>query len=599
MVDKVSTVTGLPGQPQPEEEEIEQAATVTQPIATGAVPVTSGIPTPVAGGGISAAAPREAGFVSAQKLVAANLPQTRQLAERVGQRLEQTAQEARGAITQAGQAFQQQVQAGLPTGFQTIQGQETAEQFLTRALAAPTTLSEQERQQFSDVTTGAFGGPQTFEAGEQFIPLSQQVTEAQRLAGLTGTSIGRRELLLGDQSGRVRSRGVRALDELLLGATPESAQRLQQAAGQFTDIPQLLQQTTEAGTAFAGQRAEELDIFQQQALERLGGARTDITSGLEQRVIERQQAATTQADAIRESIRTGQPIDAEQAAILGLTREQAVEFNAQLPQLQAIQRLAGSQDILTGDVFGATALTRDGPSGGVGGIQQTALNIAVPRLLDAGLSQQDIDAITGQDLFGNKFIDTSLISNLPPNQQLIVGQTLFQAQSAEGLGRLGQFSGVDPLAFDINPEDFLTQLSPETAFTQQTVATQEEIARLEALRQLGGIEDPLSFISDPSLIGTAPEDLLDFRGQDIIGQISGLIGSEGAQNLIGRAREEFDLNQQDIRTLASGELPLFSTRGQQFGTRPLTTQERQQLEERIQGRQSLLLPFQDLLGFGG
>ena len=414
----VSQVTDLSGEEKPEgeEEDLDQSGIIIQEVPQTSIPLGGGIPTPL-GGGISTTAPREAGFINAQKLVAANIPQTQALAERISKGLKQTAQETIGAIEQAGTQFQQQVTAGLPGSFQ----QDESQAFITQSIEAPTLLTDEDKLLFSELTTGQFGGPSTFEGGEQFIPLSQQVTEAERIGGLAGTSIGRRELLLSDQSGRTRSRGVRALNELLIGATPGASRTLQQAAGEFSNIPQLLQQTAETGTAFSLQQQEALDVFQQQALEQLGGARTDIRTGLEQRVAERQEIALAEADIIRQVLSTGRPLNQQQADVLGLTTEQAIQLSTRIQQAQAFERLLG-----TPERFGSVDFKALLPS-------------------STGGSRAELD---------------------------------LRQQAAPSF---------DPASFAFDPLEFLTQISPETAFTQQTVATQEEIARLEALRQLGGI----------------------------------------------------------------------------------------------------------------
>lgn len=79
-------------------------------------------------------------------------------------------------------------------------------------------------------------------------------------------------------------------------------------------------------------------------------------------------------------------------------------------------------------------------------------------------------------------------------------------------------------------------------FSASNTASAQDYARLQALNQLSGRGD--AFLTDPSLAGTAPGDLLDFRFSDLQKRLSDALAAANDANAKGREQEVKDKEKQ-------------------------------------------------------
>jgi hypothetical protein len=154
---------------------------------------------------------------------------------------------------------------------------EVATPALTTAPAQPQQYFTPEQQQrFADIINAQYQGPASLQQAGLYEQAAKKARAAQQTGELTQTA-GGREQLLRDVFGRGRdySRGASRLDALLLNASEQGVQQLQQQAQPALQSQQALQAAQNLSTNEAAQRAAAIEGIRSGARQQFTEARTE------------------------------------------------------------------------------------------------------------------------------------------------------------------------------------------------------------------------------------------------------------------------------------------------------------------------------------
>lgn len=230
---------------------------------------------------------------------------------------------AQKGVQQAQQSFGRQMQAGSLAGMETA-GQEAADivkaargityqappkaeaqpeapteesQALTQAQAPITAqptqsqaqpqqyFTPEQTQRFAEIINAAYQGPASLQQAGVYEQAARKARTAQEAAELAQTAGGRAQLLR-DVFGRTREygRGASRLDALLLNASEQGVQQLQQQAQPALKSQEILQAAENQATNEAAQRKAAIEQIRSGAREAFTGARTEEEQAVEKRI---------------------------------------------------------------------------------------------------------------------------------------------------------------------------------------------------------------------------------------------------------------------------------------------------------------------------
>ena len=224
------------------------------------------------------------------------------VAQAATQQVQRLGTGAQKGLQQAQQTFGRQMQAGSLKGMETAQQeaqniigtargttyqapQQEPQQPVTQAVEAPTApqptapapqsqqqyFTPEQTQRFAEIINAQYQGPASLQQAGLYEQAAQKARTAQEAAQKTQTALGR-EQLLRDVFGRTRdySRGVSKLDALLLNASEQGVQQLQEQARTAAQAQEALQAAQNLSANEAAQRKAAIEQIQ-------SGARTAFT----------------------------------------------------------------------------------------------------------------------------------------------------------------------------------------------------------------------------------------------------------------------------------------------------------------------------------
>jgi hypothetical protein len=227
-----------------------------------------GIGTPQGGGLIGAGGAGVGGaqvprrgteFATLQKYLAAGRPQAAGLAEKMAGTTTAAGEEARGLA--------QKAQESLGTALQPYESasaapliQSTIDPYKARTLSAARPArsiigiapaigpSSSQLEAARTLLAGQYGGPQEFSELEQYGQAQEAARKAEEGRKMLGTEAGRMQLLSEQyQPGRTLRRGLTALDQAIMQASPEARAVFEQTQEQLKGIPGEFEKLGEAG----------------------------------------------------------------------------------------------------------------------------------------------------------------------------------------------------------------------------------------------------------------------------------------------------------------------------------------------------------------
>lgn len=199
--------------------------------------------------------------------------------ETAGQEAADIVKGARAVTYQAPQQAQVQTQSATQEGTEAP----------VQAPATPTQpqqyFTPEQTQRFADIINAQYQGPQSLQQAGLYDPAAQKARAAQQAGQLTQTALGR-EQLLRDVFGRQRDygRGVSKLDALLLNASQQGVQQLQEQAQPALQAQQALQAAQNLSANEAAQRKAAIEQIRAGARGELVGARTQEEQAVEKRI---------------------------------------------------------------------------------------------------------------------------------------------------------------------------------------------------------------------------------------------------------------------------------------------------------------------------
>lgn len=146
-------------------------------------------------------------------------------------------------------------------------------------------FTPEQTQRFAEIINAQYQGPQSLQQAGLYDPAAQKARAAQQAGQLTQTALGR-EQLLRDVFGRQRDygRGVSKLDALLLNASQQGVQQLQEQAQPALQAQQALQAAQNLSANEAAQRKAAIEQIRSGARGELVGARTQEEQAVEKRI---------------------------------------------------------------------------------------------------------------------------------------------------------------------------------------------------------------------------------------------------------------------------------------------------------------------------
>lgn len=414
-------------------------------------------------------------FVSFDKYVAANQGATQALGDKVVGQVNQAGTDARNALGQGVQAFNQAADAG----------EVRSDAGLLKRLEDPFTLttSMPDLQAFTRMRDASYTGPRALEERPEYEGISKALADARETSELAKSEGG-----LGELSDKVvtgqRTAGGRALDTNLLLTDQNLRGRLDSA---------------------------------RQGLEGLAGEVETASKGAQERAA----AAQKTTDATREQTR-GALTSAQQAF------EKQLDDKVERSRLEAFYRAVNAQNALRNYNPGLTNLPTAGAAGRYydandptqGGFRDAAIKGNVPEFIHGGSGQAALpgfEQYVGQNLSRAPTLQELADLGISPQQWAELAP-LFPVVPLAQAAAMGT-NNVNPYAFLEAYGQGIGDLSrfahidnPNATITRENLSSPDDYARAAALAQLAGPE-LAQFILDPAQAeraGTANLDLVNF-----------------------------------------------------------------------------------------
>ena len=266
----------------------------TTPGPTGA-PAGGAVP-PSASGGAKVSAPAKGGggFADISKYLQKNKPGAVQVAQRVAGGVAQTGQQAKSALSQGQNQFNQQVQANTVG---------TNEDLVNQAIANPSQVAgdQSKLQEFTKLRDATYQGPTSLQGQQDYAGINQAFQKVK-------TEAGRQELLAQGQQGKRASAGGRALDQALIQTDKGAKNILSQTQQQYGNLDERLTTANQAASARAAEAQAATAQTRNQTRAALEGAQGKFQQGLTSKLADETQAV----QALKQALESGN-LTAEQA----------------------------------------------------------------------------------------------------------------------------------------------------------------------------------------------------------------------------------------------------------------------------------------------
>lgn len=253
-------------------------------------------------------------FVNLQKYLAENVPQSDDLAQKIGQ-----------GITKSGEAARTASEDLVNTVGANIESNRVKPSGIVDEAAknAPSVSSDPTRRaSFIRERDANYSGPTGLEEDPGFSNVQSLIKSAKDRIGLSETEPGRTELLR-ELSAPGTGRGKLALNQLLLGAAPNAREIVSSAAKPYGNLENYLTSGSESTRKRAVDAATEAAATQKTLKDRFigpGGVVPSFVGGLDQRVTDARSGAQGQWDSISKKLDDLSPLTDQELSLIGLTR---------------------------------------------------------------------------------------------------------------------------------------------------------------------------------------------------------------------------------------------------------------------------------------
>jgi hypothetical protein len=220
-------------------------------------------------------------FTDVSSYLDANKDQGQQLANQVGQNLQQEGQGAQQAADQAVGSFESAVDAGTMRPNQDE---------VNAAAANPTEYAKDNDKavKFTAAATGTYNGPSKLEELNDYLDAQNKTKKATQDFGLVDTDSGQRQLVGALEKNPTN--GQAAFDQMIFGQNPDAVQKVKDTVSGFGDLNNYLSGKSTAAASFADQAANDRAATQKMIQDTFGGAKTGIRSDVSSAVAAKQAA---------------------------------------------------------------------------------------------------------------------------------------------------------------------------------------------------------------------------------------------------------------------------------------------------------------------
>lgn len=293
------------------------------------------------------------GFTDINAYLDANRDQTADLSKKVAGKLTEEEQSVRSGIGKAGQDAEAAINAAAVR---------PDEGLVTRAAEKPADFvkNQSDVDAFKKMRDANYSGPAGID-DEASATLKNQVSEAQRRAKGVDTEMGREELLRSLNPGATK--GMFTLDNLLLGADPNSRQTLAAAASPFDSLTSYLDEVSGTAKGKADVARTDADAARNLVSSKFtgeGGAIPTFEKGLTDRLAARQAEEAAQIARIKRNLGGYQVWDQDQGdvGVDAETMQKLMAYSNALqnqygvdPDLQAYIKTRAPEEAITRDTF--------------------------------------------------------------------------------------------------------------------------------------------------------------------------------------------------------------------------------------------------------
>lgn len=457
------------------------------------------------------------------------------VAQAATQQVQRLGAGAQKGVQQAQESFGRQMQAGSGAVFQGEQGQalsqeeassraqQRAQEAINAARAvtyqapqvtaqaegeAPTQapvpaqpqqyFTPEQQQRFAEIINAQYQGPASLQQAGLYEQAARKARAAQQAGELTQTA-GGREQLLRDVFGRGRdySRGASRLDALLLNASEQGVQQLQQQAQPALQSQQALQAAQNLTTNEAAQRKAAIEGIRSQAREAFTGARTAEEQAAQDYITNIQENWNKLPEYFKNVLTqaktpTGKlALSSEEAALLGLRGGQSL-FGITPESLQASQMATGRELITKDQLSRQLALSQLAELDKVGGLKKdlmysdlekagtkdilSSLNIGS---LQRDLAEREKAALDKLALINNRIANKAIVTPYGSGAEV-----LELRGKRYNLGDLirnqGGYQAIDSEKQTQTAEDFLKALTSDPTATRSVESAPNIIEAIKA-----------------------------------------------------------------------------------------------------------------------
>lgn len=448
-------------------------------------------------------------------------------------------------------------------------------------------FTPEQQQRFAEIINARYQGPESLQQAGLYEQAAKKARTAQEAAQLTQTA-GGREQLLKDVFGRSRdySRGTSKLDALLLNASQQGVQQLQEQAQPALQAQQALQSAQNLSTNEAAQRKAAIEQIRAGARGELVGARTQEEQAVEKRIddLTKTPAVDEQGNKIPLLDSTGkQVVDAGGNPVFQTEWDRLPEYFRQSlankgTQTKAVQQetLAGLQTQYKPQIEAETQLSsqRNALNKQLEATQRQLASIGI-NIFDTPNINQSQNEAKKQELSQKisqiseqlKAVDSQLagVKNTPEYQQyqkqLAEANAINENQwtlSPEEAAILGVQAGEG--LYNIRPEDIQTAKAE-----RERLVTKDELSRQLALAQLAGTD--LSRELQKDLLYT---DLEKAGTQNLASSLD----VDSFRKLLNESQKKFKESAEDTTLTGTGKKTV--SRGNISGTKKKTYYAQQQ-----------------------
>jgi len=275
--------------------------------------------------GMSSAAPRtsaqnqgDPGYVDTAAYLQANKESAKDMANRVAGQLGEQAIKLRTDAGGLGTTFQNEIQSGRI---------DRNDDVINRAFDDPAAFVKNggDVDSFRRMRDASYTGPTSFQDREDYAGIEKRIREAVDRAKGVDTEAGRSAML--QELGGNSTRGMVALDQLLIGADPEARGVLGEAAKPFAELTGYLDQVRGGAETAANAAKTGADTLRSDVRGRLDTAKNQFGTDLASRVESTRTSARTKAEELARKLRERQELSAEEAEVLGASPDAISSLN--------------------------------------------------------------------------------------------------------------------------------------------------------------------------------------------------------------------------------------------------------------------------------